>query len=219
MPLDSLGLLVWDENRDYGAKYKKGAYVRAMERMVKSHRNFPSIAIWSFCNEYECQQNDPEYSASKYREAAKCLDGRPVTANDATYGAPLALDVQGFSHSKNNTFAAFHKQYPEQPLVLSECCSCMSQRSDRYLPECIAQENSPGLLPYVSGSLGVWTLFDYFGEPAGTGTHSWPQVSSSFGQLDIAGFPKSTAYWYAANWLQSVILTGCLRQGLKKSQF
>ena len=41
------------------------------------------------------------------------------------------------------------------------------------------------------------TLFDYFGEPSG----GWPHVSSDFGQIDIAGFPKPHAYWYRANWL------------------
>jgi hypothetical protein len=71
--------------------------------------------------------------------------------------------VQGFSHSKNNTFENFHEQSPHKPSVLSECCSCTSQRPDRALPGCIASQNSPGLLPYVTGSLGVWTLMDYFG--------------------------------------------------------
>ena len=37
---------------------------------------------------------------------------------------------------------------------------------------------------------------DYFGEPAGTGTSSWPVVSSDFGQFDISGFPKPHAWWY-----------------------
>ena len=46
---------------------------------------------------------------------------------------------------------------------------------------------------------------DYFGEPRGTGTSSWPYVSSDFGQFDIAGFPKPHAYWYAANWLQVLL--------------
>ena len=35
-----------------------------------------------------------------------------------------------------------------------------------------------------------------FGEPPGL----WPYVSSSFGQLCLAGFPKPHAYWYTANW-------------------
>ena len=43
----------------------------------------------------------------------------------------------------------------------------------------------------------VWTLFDYIGEPSG----SWPHVSSSFGQFDLAGFPKAQAHWYRDRWL------------------
>ena len=40
------------------------------------------------------------------------------------------------------------------------------------------------------------------GEPAGQPLHAWPHVSCDFGNFDIAGHPKSHAYWYAANWLQ-----------------
>ncbi len=43
----------------------------------------------------------------------------------------------------------------------------------------------------------MWTLFDYLGEPSG----SWPHVSSSFGQFDLAGFPKAQAHWYRNRWL------------------
>jgi hypothetical protein len=45
----------------------------------------------------------------------------------------------------------------------------------------------------IAGSLGVWTLFDYGGEPG-----NWPIVSSSFGQWDLAGFAKSASYWCVA---------------------
>merc|ERR1711871_1015155 len=176
----------------------------AMRDMVKRDRNHPSIVVWSFCNEYECQQNDPDFSATAYRNAAYSVDGtRPVTANDITYGSPAFLDVQGGSHSKNDTFAKYHEQYPKKPLVLPECCSCSSQRPDRDLPSCIADENSPGLGQDIAGSLGVWTLMDYFGEPHGTGVSGWPFVSCDFGQFDIAGFPKPHAYWYNVNWLQA----------------
>lgn len=45
------------------------------------------------------------------------------------------------------------------PQVLSECCSCTSQREDRDLAAgCSGDQNSPGLVSYVTGSLGVWTL-------------------------------------------------------------
>jgi hypothetical protein len=136
--------------------------------------------------------------------AAKAVDpSRPTTANSNTQDGLFAvIDVQGLSHRSVAQFAAQHAQNPSQPLVSSECCSCTSQRLPR-LPvadDCIAHENAPLDVPYVAGSLGVWTLFDYFGEPPGP----WPYVSSSFGQLDLAGMPKPHAFWYAAGWREGV---------------
>ena len=80
------------------------------------------------------------------------------------------LDVLGYSHQGAAQFEAAHNASPTTPLVLSECCSCQSQRAGSSRPgsarsvdsECIAVANSPGLLPYVSGSLGVWTGYDHF---------------------------------------------------------
>ena len=219
--LDLLGTMCWDENRDYGAKYMGGAYAIAMRDMVKRDRSHPSIIVWSFCNEVECNQMDAAYSADAFRSAALSVDRtRPLTAN--RHGnAPLSarLDVQGFSHKQNTTFKTFHKWNPDKPAVLSECCSCIQDgnqrmQSDRGLPSCISEENTPMKLPFVAGSLGVWTLMDYFGEPHGTGTSSWPYVSCDFGQFDIAGFPKSHAYWYTSNWLQAVPLSDAGRPPL-----
>jgi len=136
------------------------------------------------------------YTGLAFRKQALGVDySRPLAANGNTNG----IDVQGHSHSGNATFQSFHKKNPSVPQVLSECCSCTTQRAggknDRKLATCEPDQNSPGLLPYVTGSLGVWTLFDYFGEPA-----SRDQQSSSFGQLGIAGFPKPHIWWYYANW-------------------
>ena len=39
---------------------------------------------------------------------------------------------------------------------------------------------------------------DYLGEPARI---DWPHVSSSFGAIDLAGFPKAGARWFQAWWL------------------
>ena len=189
--LDAVGIITWDENRDYGIEY-----VGAMHDMVKRDRHHPSIVIWSYCNEYECLQVSNQTGLA-FRAAAKALDPqRDTAANGKTDG----LDVQGMSHAGNNSFANFHKQYPDMPLVLSECCSCQTQRKRRVeTTTCMHLQNSPGLLPYVAGSLGVWTLFDYYGESG-----SWPSVTSSFGNFDVAGFPKPHAYWYVLNWLAMI---------------
>jgi len=196
--LDALGTLVWDENRDMGPSYK-----HQMHDMVKRGRNHASIVVNSLCNEIECgsimNASGVNVVGAAMVNFSKTLDPtRPTTANsDSKDGLGSVIDVQGFSHAPASTFANAHAAFPQQPLVLSECCSCETQRIPRHNNyNCTASENSPGEIPFVAGSLGVWTLFDYFGEPPAL----WPYVSSSFGQLDLAGFPKGHAYWYTANW-------------------
>jgi hypothetical protein len=260
--LDATGQMCWDENRDYGAKYGSGIYAVAMHDMVKRDRNHASIMMWSFCNEAECAQYDKDYSGLAFRAAAKGVDPtRPVTANGALSQTPTAqLDIQGGSHWGNSSFEKSHSNNNTMPQVLSECCSCNSQREDRSLPSCIGDQNSPGLVPYVTGSLGVWvsglserdsvhspvlikplllpptspfhthtpalmlqTLMDYFGEPKGQPLHAWPHVSCDFGQFDIAGFPKSHAYWYSGTvYTLTYTLSHTLprrREGFEKSPF
>ena len=46
----------------------------------------------------------------------------------------------------------------------------------------------------------VWTLFDYYGEPPVGG----PEVSSTYGQYDLCGFPKAAAFWYRTQWLLTI---------------
>jgi hypothetical protein len=89
---------------------------------------------------------------------------RPITMNDNGLQDGTALDIAGWSHSGESGFALLHKLKPKMPQLLSECCSCPSTRG--YLPglACMRGQNSPGLLPYVAGSIGVWTLTDYYGE-------------------------------------------------------
>ena len=174
-----------------------------MHDMVKRGRNHPGIIVNSLCNEVECNSvKNPQgvnVVGVSMVNFSKALDPtRPTTANsDVNDGLNSIIDVQGFSHAPASKFAQAHQTNPTQPLVLSECCSCTTQRVPRAADyACMTEQNAPGDLPYVSGSLGVWTLFDYFGEPPGL----WPFVSSSFGQMDLAGFPKNHAYWYTANW-------------------
>ncbi|WP_419194738.1 glycoside hydrolase family 2 TIM barrel-domain containing protein [Novipirellula herctigrandis] len=63
--------------------------------------------------------------------------------------------------------------------------------------------------PFVMGEY-VWTGFDYLGEPTPYGgkDHSgdgywnadWPVRSSSFGAVDLSGFPKDRYYLYQSQW-------------------
>jgi beta-galactosidase len=55
--------------------------------------------------------------------------------------------------------------------------------------------------PYVAG-LFVWTGFDYLGEPA----YPYPCNSSSFGIVDLCGFPKDVYYFYKSQWTTEPVL-------------
>jgi len=59
--------------------------------------------------------------------------------------------------------------------------------------------NASDGVDYAVGTM-VWTLFDYYGEPPQAG----PEVSSTYGQFDLCGFPKGAAFWYRTQWLLSV---------------
>ncbi len=51
--------------------------------------------------------------------------------------------------------------------------------------------------PFVAGTM-VWTGFDYRGEPQPL---SWPAAGSSFGIMDLCGFPKAAYYIHQAQWI------------------
>ena len=53
--LDRVGVVVWDENRNFG---DNDIWVQAEGDMVKRDRNHPSIMVWSFCNEAGCNLNE-----------------------------------------------------------------------------------------------------------------------------------------------------------------
>ncbi|MHB8467312.1 MAG: sugar-binding domain-containing protein [Acidimicrobiales bacterium] len=50
--------------------------------------------------------------------------------------------------------------------------------------------------PYLGGAF-LWTGFDYRGECVPFG---WPAVNSSFGLMDMCGFPKDVAHYWRSRW-------------------
>jgi beta-galactosidase len=49
----------------------------------------------------------------------------------------------------------------------------------------------------------IWTGWDYLGEPT---PFPWPAVSSYFGIVDLAGFPKDPYYFYQSEWTNTPVL-------------
>lgn len=55
---------------------------------------------------------------------------------------------------------------------------------------------------FLSG-MYIWTGFDYIGEPT---PYEWPSISSYFGIVDLAGFPKDVYYMYQSEWTNKIVL-------------
>lgn len=128
-----------------------------------------------------------------------------------------ATDLQGFSHKNRETLDDCHarRRLPRKAIVAAECCSCNTMRDQDEGCETLADNphytcnqksfnarclerlvNASDGTAYASGTF-VWTLFDYYGEPP-----SRPlTVSSTYGQFDLCGFPKSSAFWFRSQWL------------------
>jgi len=216
---DRIGIVVMDENRLFANETK---YVINMGIMVKRDRNHPSVVIWSFCNEAGCEGSH-EAGGPRFREISYRYDGtRPVLANMFTFGDLLSntIDVQGFSHQSRTKLEQCHARLPHKPIYMSECCSCNTMRdedegcetmSDNPHNSCIQKSfnarcaesnhatNASDGVNYAIGTM-VWTLFDYYGEPPVGGL----EVSGTYGQYDLCGFPKAAAFWYRTQWLLTI---------------
>ena len=138
------------------------------------------------------------------------LDGsRPTLANMFSFGDLLSntIDVQGFSHQSRTKLEQCHAKLPLKPIFMSECCSCNTMRDEDEGCETVldnphnlctqvafnarcaesnAATNASDGVEWAVGTM-VWTLFDYYGEPPVGG----PEVSSTYGQYDLCGFPKA----------------------------
>jgi hypothetical protein len=151
---DRLGMVVLDENRLFG---NNSHYVDNMQALVKRDRNHPSVILWSFCNELDCQ-GEHEAAGPAFQQVVDTLDGtRPTLANMMKYGGILSdtVDVQGFSHRPRETLDQCHEALPEKPIMMSECCSCNTMRGEDAGCE-TAYDNPVSSTTFGLGGLGVW---------------------------------------------------------------
>ncbi len=215
---DRLGILVMDENRNFGATPE---HLKQLDWEVRRDRNHPSIIMWSVFNEEPSQGTEMGYELVRRMSAAvKELDTtRPVTAAQSNsvlnpVNASQAADVAGFNYVYRD-FDRFHELNPTKPMFSSEDTSTVMTR-DTYVTDrqqCLLDSYDDQVLPwglshrdawkqvatrpFVFGTM-VWTGFDYRGEPQPL---SWPAAGSSFGIMDLCGFPKAAYYIHQAQWI------------------
>jgi len=220
---DRLGMLVMDENREFGDTWSGKANPHTttndlsdLRQEVLRDRNHPSVIMWSIANEEFAVQTDPAGAriAKALSDAVKALDPtRPVTAAlNGGHGSYMSqvLDLEGFNYGPGE-YPSYHKSHPDHPMFGSETASTVTDRGE------YADDPARGYVkgydvegsntaedawepiaeePYNGGGF-VWTGFDYKGEPS---PYGWPCVNSHFGILDLCGFPKDNYYYYKAWW-------------------
>ncbi len=139
-------------------------------------------------------------------------------------GFIAAVDIPGFNY-KPYRYLQARELLPQGFILGSETASTVSSRgvynfplssgmnvrhpdhqSDSYDLEYCIWSNVPDDdfaadedWPWMLGQF-VWTGFDYLGEPTPYDTNDWPNHSSMFGIVDLAGLPKDRYWLYRSVW-------------------
>jgi beta-galactosidase len=213
---DRMGMLVMDETRMMSSNPEG---MSELKRLIRRDRNHPSVVIWSLANEEPEQGNT---RGARIVQTMKSLQQKLdpsrlcTTAMNGGWGGvgvSNVVDVQGCNYQDSN-IDAFHKQYPDKPMIGTETASTLATRgiyaNDKvrgYMSAYDTEKPAWGNTAeewwsfydereYLAGGF-AWTGFDYRGE---TTPYKWPCISSHFGILDTCGFAKDTAYYYKSWW-------------------
>lgn len=213
---DEMGVLVIDENRQFGVNQEQ---LRQLRNMIDRDRNHPSVILWSVGNEEWAVEHGEKgvEIARRMSEAVHGMDRtRPSTYGNA--GGPdlvKGVDVFGYNYIVQNPVDEYHSLYPEKCAVGTEETSGAGTRGVyRTVPEkgWMVPLNRIDTLGRVNvieygwkfykarpWALGLfyWTGFDYRGEP---NPMKWPATGSQFGIFDYCGFPKDEAFYLKAAW-------------------
>ena len=213
---DEMGVLVIDENRQFGVNQEQ---LRQLRNMIDRDRNHPSVILWSVGNEEWAVEHGEKgvEIARRMSEAVHGMDRtRPSTYGNA--GGPdlvKGVDVFGYNYIVQNPVDEYHRLYPEKCAVGTEETSGAGTRGVyRTVPDkgWMVPLNRIDTLGRVNvieygwkfykarpWGLGLfyWTGFDYRGEP---NPMKWPATGSQFGIFDYCGFPKDEAFYLKAAW-------------------
>lgn len=220
----------WKQNKTrfgYGQFFDAWAE-RDIRDMVRRDRNHPSVIMWSIGNEISEQGSAQVGEALATWLAGFVRDEdptRPVTAamNSPTralstgFAKPLDLfgvnynlgvysqvkGYKGFASETSSNYSSrdqYNLQIKDGQVTIAKQLANHTTAYDLDFPSWgnTAERQFQALAdaPWMAGEF-VWTGFDYIGEPTPFG---WPNRSSSFGIVDIAGFPKDRFYLYQSHW-------------------
>ncbi len=213
---DEMGMLVIDENRQFGVNEEQLGQLR---NMIDRDRNHPSVILWSIGNEEWALEHSAAGTeiALRMSEFVHSLDpSRPsIYGNSGGPELVKGVDVFGYNYIVQNPVEDYHRLYPEKCAVgTEETTGCGTRGNYRTVPEegwmaPLNRLDTAGRVNVIehgwkfyrkhAWALGLfyWTGMDYRGEP---NPMSWPATGSQFGIFDYCGFPKDEAFYLRAAW-------------------
>ena len=192
----------WNNNPDAGRISKQ---LTAIVRNLDKTR--PITAACNSVSEQNLLLTDGDldligtnYDHKKIPQLQKLFPGRPIIGTETT----SALATRGSYDMPSDQIRRWPRRWDE---VLKEgnpdfTCSAYDNVS---APWGSTHEETWKIVKkhdFFSGMF-IWTGWDYIGEPT---PYPWPSVSSYFGIIDLAGFPKDTYYMYQSEWTEKPVL-------------
>jgi len=139
------------------------------------------------------------YAHGRLPEFAKMFPGRPIIGTETN----SSLHMRGSYRMPSDEILRWPRK-DEDILKISPTYEC-SAYDNSTANWGSAHEETWKLVKdhdFFSG-MYIWTGWDYIGEPT---PFPWPAVSSYFGLIDLAGFPKDPYYFYQSEWTNQPVL-------------
>jgi beta-galactosidase len=216
---DRIGMLVIAENRMLSSA---PPFLDDLTSLIKRGRNHPSVFMWSLENEESLQGTDHgDRLLERLMRMVRRFDPtRPITVggvHNHDHAYYDRLDVVSMHYlSLRRSIDEVMALRPDRPHIATEDGLFPTVRGqyddDTENGRASAFGTVMGLFGYMTKDQDasydhaatwqwfadhrevggfVWTGIDYFGEPT---PMRWPVVVSSYGAIDICGFPKDHAY-------------------------
>ena len=139
------------------------------------------------------------YAHRRLPEFAKMFPGRPIIGTETN----SSVHTRGSYRMPADEILRWPTK-DEEALKISPTYEC-SAYDNSIVAWGSAHEETWKLVrdhDFFSGMF-IWTGWDYIGEPT---PFPWPAVSSYFGIIDLAGFPKDAYYFYQSEWTDQPVL-------------
>ena len=141
----------------------------------------------------------PNYAHGKLPEFAKMFPGRAIIGAETN----SSLHMRGSYTMPSDEIRRWPRE-EKDILKLSPTYECSSYDNSTAAWGAAHEEHWKLVKKHdwFSG-MYIWTGWDYIGEPT---PFPWPAVSSYFGIIDLAGFPKDPFYFYQSEWTNTPML-------------